>query len=435
MSSTPVDLSARDSLRVVRDVLGPMVAQGAIIRRPRVTGWAERRQVDARGRATLAALRDEHGGSPLRLSLGPRTLVLVTEPGDVHRLLQDSPVPFTPASREKKGALRHFQPDGVLISPPSERVRRRPFNEVVLDMQEPVHRDAERFAAVVDRETELLREEAHRQGSLDWATFSDAFWRVVRTVTLGEGAREDTRLTEVLNALRRDANWSSYRPRRPRLRQELESRLTRYVETAAAPTLAARAREVGDGVDPVGQIPHWLFAFDAAGIAAFRALAVLSAREHERDRVRSELDASGPTSRILPYTRATVLESVRLWPTTLVILRDSTEATRWGERSVPAGTGFAIVSSFFHRDARRLAFADAFAPEAWLDGQADDDWALVPFSGGPVSCPGRNLVLLVASRFLARTAGTDLRLPRGRHLASDPLPMTVDHAGLRFLVP
>lgn len=434
MSSTPVNLSTRETVRVVGDVLAPMVAQGAIIRRPRVTRWAEQNQVDARGRATMAALRRRHGGAPLQLRLGPRSLVLPTEAVDVQRLLQGSPVPFTPASREKRGALRHFQPDGVLISPPPERAARRPFNESVLDMHEPVHHDGEWFTAVVDREVDLLARDSRQQGHLDWTTFSDAFWRVVRTLTLGDEARDDVRLTTVLNALRRDGNWSSYHPRRPRLRHEFEARLARYVEAAPPGTLAARARGIGAGVDPVGQIPHWLFAFDAAGIVAFRSLAVLSARAQERDRVRAEIAAHGPTATLLPYTRGVVLESVRLWPTTLVILRDSTEVTRWGQVEVPAGTGFAIVSSFFHRDSERLDFADAFTPEAWLDGRADDDWALVPFSGGPVSCPGRNLVLLVASQFLARVAAWDLRLPRGRYLARDPLPMTVDHAGLRFLL-
>jgi hypothetical protein len=56
----------------------------------------------------------------------------------------------------------------------------------------------------------------------------------------------------------------------------------------------------------------------------------------------------------------------------------------------------------------------------------------VPFSGGPVSCPGRNVVLLVASHALARLATLDLAVSRGRYLAEDPLPCTVDHLGLRF---
>jgi len=435
MSSTPVLLSAGEHARVVRDVLGPMIAQGAIVRRPVVTAWAERQQVDARARRTLTELRDRHGRAPLALHLGPRRIVLVTEPEDVQRLLAESPEPFTPASREKTGALRHFQPDGVLISSSSSRRRKRPLNEDVLDMHEPVHADAEWFTAVVSREVEQLADQARARGSLGWDAFSGAFWRAVRTITLGEQAREDERLTAVLNMLRRDGNWSSVRPRRTRLRHELEARLSEHVARAPDPTLAARARRSAVDVDPTGQVPHWLFAFDAAGIAAFRALAVVTARDHERALVRDELDAPDARSLLLPWSRGAVLESVRLWPTTLVILRDSTESTRWGDSDVPAGTGFAIVSSFFHRDDQRIDFAHAFTPGAWLDGTADADWALVPFSGGPVACPGRNVVLLVASHFLARLGcALDLRYPRSTYLVHDPLPMTMDHAGLTFVV-
>lgn len=56
----------------------------------------------------------------------------------------------------------------------------------------------------------------------------------------------------------------------------------------------------------------------------------------------------------------------------------------------------------------------------------------MPFSGGPVPCPGRNVVLLLASHTLARVARLDLTVGRGRYLAQDPLPATMDHLGLRF---
>ncbi|WP_454858495.1 hypothetical protein [Promicromonospora soli] len=43
-------------------------------------------------------------------------------------------------------------------------------------------------------------------------------------------------------------------------------------------------------------------------------------------------------------------------------------------------------------------------------------------------------MLLVASHLLARLAVRDLRVERGRYLAQDPLPATVDHLGLRFRI-
>lgn len=432
MTDTPVDLTVNETGRVLRDVLGPLVAQGAIVRRPRATAWAERRQVDRTARRLLDRLRARYHGAPLVVRLGARRLVLATRPEHVERILAGSPEPFTPASWEKRGALAHFQPDGVLISSLDARRERRPYNEAVLDMSEPVHHDGGALVAAVERETRDLVAAVEASGRLDWETFAASWWRVVRTVVLGRAARDDERLVVMLDALRRDGNWSWFRPRRPWLRAALERRVAEHVAVAEPGTLAARGRDAG-GADAVrGQIPHWLFAFDAAGAATFRALAVASARPAVRVRLLAERATAGPGPAVLPFARGCVLESVRLWPTTLAILRDATSPVRWGARVLPAGTGFVVLSAWFHRDADRLPFADAFTPEAWLDGRADADWGLVPFSGGPVSCPGRNVVLLLASHTLARLARLDLAVGRGRYLAQDPLPPTMDHLGLRF---
>ncbi|WP_265522397.1 cytochrome P450 [Oerskovia flava] len=433
-TSTPARLTPTESVRLVTGVLLPLVAQGAIVRRPRVTAWAERRQVDRSGGSLLASLRGRYDGAPLELRLGPRSMVVATAPEHVETLLAGSPDPFTPASAEKRAALAHFQPDGVLISSTEERAERRPFNEAALDMAEPVHSDGAFLSRAVDREVTELLEDARVGGGLDWERFAGAFWRAVRTLTLGERARHDERVTELLDALRRDANWAFLRPRRPWLRTELDALIEDYVSDAEDGTLAARARRTGSVIEAAGQIPHWLFAFDAAGAAVYRTLAVLASRPDALARVRGELEAAdGDPRAVLGYSRGCVLESVRLWPTTLAILRESTRETTWGGRTLPAGTGFVVVSSFFHRDAERLDVADDFAPEAWLDGRADADWGLVPFSAGPVSCPGRNVVLLVASRLLAGVAtGADLSFERARYLADAPLPKTVDHFRLRF---
>lgn len=430
MASTPVDLNPAEAARVVTAVLAPLVAQGAIIRRPRATAWAERHQTDRTARKVLAGLRARHDGAPLVLRIGPRRLVVVTEPGDVQRLLEGSPEPFTPANREKIGALRHFQPDGVLISTTTDRRYRRPFNETVLRPEMPVHDDGAAFTDAVRRGAAALARKLHDSGTLDASTFTDTWWEIVLQVVLGPSARTDRELVDVLDALRRDANWSWFHPRDDRLRAELGRRIESYLAVPEPGTLAAAAHAAGPVTAP-GQVPHWLFAFDTAGAATLRALAVVAARPEVRARVLAEV-APGVEPALLPYARACVLESLRLWPTTLVVLRDSTGPTTWGERTLPGGTGFAVVSEFFHRDPDRLDHADGFAPEAWLDGRNNADWGLVPFSGGPVSCPGRNVVLLVTSHLLAHLAAHDLRVERGRYLASDPLPATVDHFGLRF---
>jgi cytochrome P450 len=131
-----------------------------------------------------------------------------------------------------------------------------------------------------------------------------------------------------------------------------------------------------------------------------------------------------------------VQESVRLWPTTPAILRDTTTDTTWNGAILPAGTALVVFAPFFHRDDQRLPYADRFTPELWLDGRAQDSWSLVPFGAGPAECAGRNLALLVASTLLAAL------LERHEfHLASPasldprrPLPGTLNPFGLHFQV-
>lgn len=441
MSPTPVDLTSSENARVLCRVFAPLVAQGAIVRRPRATAWAERHQTDRTARAVLADLRARHGGAPLVARLGTRRLVVVTEPDDVRRLLEGSPEPFTPATREKRAALAHFQPEGVLISSTAERWHRRPFNEAALQTDQPVHDDGAAVVDAVQRGVAALNQRLGETGRFDAESFTEVWWDIVLEVVFGAKARGDHELIAQLNALRRDANWSWLHPGRPHLREQLESHIASYLHTPEPGCLAATAHRSGPAT-AVGQVPHWLFAFDAAGAATLRALAIAAARPAVREGLLADAEPAGPaagspsglTPALLPYARACVLESVRLWPTTFAVLRDSTGPTEWGERTLPAHTGFVIVSAFFHRDPARLEQADAFAPEAWLDGRNSTDWGLVPFSGGPAACPGRNLVLLVASHLLTRLVARDLRVARGRYLARDPLPATVDHLGLRFRV-
>jgi cytochrome P450 len=131
-------------------------------------------------------------------------------------------------------------------------------------------------------------------------------------------------------------------------------------------------------------------------------------------------------------------ESIRLWPTTPALLRETTEATVWVEGAqrftIDAGAGVLICVPAFHRDADALPFADVFTPDIWLDGRADTYPQLVPFTAGPAQCPGQNVVLFATSTFLAQVLSRlqlDLRsspmLTQG-----EPLPVTLNQFGLRF---
>ncbi|WP_433271918.1 cytochrome P450 [Actinosynnema sp. CS-041913] len=374
--------SRRDTGRALAKILLPTLAKGVIVRRRSATALAEKVQADATAIDTMKSLRERYGPAPLRLRVTGRSVALVLDPADVGRLLAASPQPFALATKEKRAALNHFQPDGVLASRGEERERRRRFNEEAL---RPEKIDVE---SVVLDEADLLTRHVTSTGELTWDAFAQTWWRAARRIVLGSGARDDEALTDDLKTLRQNANWAYLHPRRNRLRHRFERRLREHLERGERGSLAG----VGSPDELVGQAPHWLFAFDAAGIVTMRALA---------------MGGSGP---------AGVLESARLWPTTPVILRESTAPTKWRCTWLPEGTTFIVFTPYFHRQ-----FGDEYRPELWPTSEP----ALVPFSGGPGVCPGRDLVL-VSGGLMLDTLREHLAVPT----LGPPLPATLNHFAL-----
>ncbi|MGY1706452.1 cytochrome P450 [Geodermatophilus sp. SYSU D00697] len=412
-------------------VVLPVVARGAVVRRPRAVALAEWTGADARAVRWMQRLRDRYGPGPVRVWIPGRELTVVLSPEHVQRVLAGTPRPFTAATREKSAAPAHFQPEGVLISDPEERARRRPFNETVLDTGSPVHRLAGPISVAVAEEAERLVAEVDRVGELTWGTWSAAWWRAIRRVVLGDAARDDEDVTDDLLRLRRRANHSFLAPSARTTRRRFLQRMADHVQAAEPRSLAglAAGTPAAPGTEPHQQIPQWLFAFDAMTWASFRALALLAAHPDAVPRARTEL----PAAPDLPYLRAVLLESLRLWPTTPAILRDTTEATRWESGVLPAGASVLGFTPFFHRDSTRLPEAHRFTPELWLRGRTGEDWPLVPFSAGPGTCPGRDVVLLAGSVLLAvLVQRCGWRLVRGQVAGDRPMPGTLDPFGLRF---
>jgi cytochrome P450 len=418
-----------ETLAVLVRAIGPLVAKGLIIRRAKVVKSLARTGAEEDGIRLLARLRDKYRGGPLLLRLPFRRQALILSPEHLRRVLAETPEPFAARTAEKHAALAHFQPRGVLISRGADRSERRCFNERVLESGRPIHSLAPRLLPAVAAEAERLSGDALAAGSLDWKSFKAAWFRLVRQVVLGAAERDDEALTELLERLRADSNWAFLKPRRRRLRARFLAALSRRLDRAEPSSLAALVRAAATpAAAPADQAAHWLFAFDAAGIAAYRTLAMVAAHPQADVRVRGEGEGGRH------YLRACLLEAVRLWPTTPAILRETGAPTDWDGRLLRAGTGLFIHLPFFHRDRSRIPFADRFSPEIWLDGEAER-LGFAPFSAGPAACPARNLVLFLAAEWIASLQrGRRFALPPELRLDPERLPATFDHFSLRLAV-
>lgn len=202
------------------------------------------------------------------------------------------------------------------------------------------------------------------------------------------------------------AEWT---PTRTNLR--LRSARRRLDAGAAAIIAERRARSVaGDdllgllldsGMDDA-EVRDELVTMVIAGhetVAAALAWTLMLLAEHPeaQDRVRHELDSHpGPVPLVghrdrVPWTRAVVDESLRLYPPAWAISRRSHHDDVVGGRPVPAGT-LAIISPWLvHRRPELWPDPETFRPERFVDGTARTGY--LPFGQGPRLCIGREFAL------------------------------------------
>jgi cytochrome P450 len=426
-------LDAVDAARVLARVLTPLVARGVIKRRPTVVGWLERSDADRRAVECLQSIRRRYGAGPAVIALPGRTMAVILHPDDAWEVLRRSPDPFSPASFEKRAALSHFQPHGVLISEGADRDRRRALNDLALEPDRRIHHLSPRLAEVVRDETHRLTAALGPNGRLGWAEFERYWWRLVRRVVFGDAAADEHAVTDLVTELREAANWAFMRPKRRRTLAEFQQCTASLLEQAGPDTLGGILWDAASSERdaPVDQVAHWLFAFDAAALTSIRALAMI-ATSGSADRVRDEVvAASSPDD--LRFSRACILETLRSWPTTPAILREQTREVAWGDggASTPTGTHVVIYAPLFHRDDERDPSLNRFVPDRWLEiddllelAQAS---ALVPFSAGPAACPGRNVVLTLTSLVLAEFLGShDVTVGSPADLDADSMRSVLD---------
>ena len=306
---------------------------------------------------------------------------------------------FTPASDEKKAALSHFKPGSSLISRGEDRATRRQLNEKVLETGSPAHSHADRFRNIIAEEVDGLIARAAKQEELDWLVFFEGWLCIVRRVVFGNAARDDHALTDMIEDLRSRANWAFAIPINRAKRTRFHEALDANLKTAAPGSLGSLVMAQNPSFQdaPTHQIAQWLFAFDPAGMTTFRSLALLASAPQIHDRCLQEAQTINADH---PLLRACFLETLRLFPTTPAILRQTTSDVALRSGHLAKGSGAVIYAPFFHR-ARWTSSADQFDPDFWIGRDPEEAMPAAPFSGGPGVCPAKNLVPLLGAETLA----------------------------------
>jgi cytochrome P450 len=149
---------------------------------------------------------------------------------------------------------------------------------------------------------------------------------------------------------------------------------------------------------------------------------LLSQDPETEARLHAEVDALGGNPATyadmsrLPFTRAVIEETLRLFPPVPIQAREAEQARTVFDREVPAGSIMMLVPWLLHRHQRWWDQPDAFIPDRFMPGGTGipSRYAYVPFSIGPRVCTGAAFGLTEAILCLATLAqGFRLRLRPG----------------------
>jgi cytochrome P450 len=176
--------------------------------------------------------------------------------------------------------------------------------------------------------------------------------------------------------------------------------------------LAAQDPETGKGLTDL-EVKANIVTFIAAGhettaVALTWALYCLSQDEAARDRLEREVDAAATESGhfaldALPFTKAVIEETMRLFPPVPFLSRQARADDRIGRIKIPRGSIVMVAPYVLHRHATLWEDPAAFMPERFLgDARAAiPRFAYLPFGAGPRICIGQSFSVQEAVVVLA----------------------------------
>ncbi|QXQ14307.1 cytochrome P450 [Skermania piniformis] len=414
----------------------PSVVQGLFTKREvpvRVAGLVGN---DERAFDTVQSLVRKYGPGPFRVRLAADEVVLAHDPDTIRTVLGGSPDPFAADFGSKRKGMVAFQPDALTLSRDPVWEQRRQFAEAVLETGRPLHTLAEPMLAAA-RDSAVRAYRAAGERAVGWAELNAEFQRLTRVVVFGRAAADDVAISGALQELMSEGNRTPGKtsPKYPAFLAQIQ----RYLDRAESDSLAGViAEHPVAGVEPAGQVVHWLFAMgDTLAANATRALALLATHPQIRAEVTDEVQQVGTEPAGIgkaTLLSGCLLEAMRLYPTTAMFGRVAiADVPLDGGAMITEGTQVIIPNLFNHRNPDRVPYADWFAPAEWVSGTAGEDWSFNFFSHGPQACPGAGMAVYLGTAFLAHL----LSAATPRVVGFDPgpgesLPYGMDLYGLHF---
>jgi len=125
----------------------------------------------------------------------------------------------------------------------------------------------------------------------------------------------------------------------------------------------------------------------------------------EYDEVVGDGRPSMETFARLDVTRNVVAETLRLYPTLFMVMRQATEPVTVDGHEFSAGAEFILPQWVLHRDERFWDDPESFDPSRWRRDVDRPDYAYFPFSGGPRHCIAMSFSRVILALSLATMAG------------------------------
>jgi cytochrome P450 len=173
--------------------------------------------------------------------------------------------------------------------------------------------------------------------------------------------------------------------------------------------IAARDAETGEAMDDRqlrDEVKTLMLAgYDTTADALIWTFHLLSAHHEVRARLEEEIDAvlAGhvPTVADLPrlvYTRMVIQEAMRLYPPIYMFARWGHQATDLGGYRLPDNAGILVCPYVIHRHPEFWPDPERFDPDRFDPENAAsmDNYAYIPFGGGPRQCLGIHFTMLEA---------------------------------------